>query len=74
MPCWTCADEDTSSDDLIEARDDVEDALFDIEHVFNWRGPLPSDKIDEAETLLEEADARVEELLEEELADNEDDQ
>jgi hypothetical protein len=70
----TLADEDTSSDDLIEARDDVEDALFDIEHVFNWRGPRPSDKIDEAETLLEEADVRVEELLEEELADDEDDQ
>jgi len=70
----TLADEDTNSDDLIEARDDVEDALFDIEHVFNWRGPRPSDKIDEAETLLEEADVRVEELLEEELAVDEDDQ
>ncbi|WP_394705861.1 hypothetical protein [uncultured Hyphomonas sp.] len=68
----TLADEDTDSDDLIAARDDVEDALFDIEHQFNWRGPRPSDKIDEAETLLEEADVRVEELLEEELAADDD--
>lgn len=64
----TLAEEDISSDYLIASRDDVEDALFDIEHRFNWRGPKPEDRIDEAETLLEEADVRVEALLEEELA------
>ena len=66
----TLAEDDLSSDYLIAARDDVEDALFDIDHQFNWRGPKPDDQIDAANGLLEEADQRLEELLSAELGSN----
>lgn len=64
----TMAQMDLTSDDLIPARDDVEDALFEIEHTLNWRGPKPADDIDAATSALDEADQRLEELLAEELS------
>ena len=66
----TLADADTTSDDLIAARDDVEDALFDIDHQFGWRGSKPDDEIDAANALLDEADLRLEALLAAELGEN----
>ncbi len=64
----TMAQMDLTSDDLIPARDEVEDALFEIEHTLNWRGPKPTDEINAATTVLEEADQRLEDLLSEELS------
>lgn len=63
----TLAQEALSSDDLIPARDDLEDALFDVERRQNWRGPPPSDEVSAAKDLLDEADQRLEQLLLEEL-------
>lgn len=63
----TLADDGLMSDDLIPVRDDVEDALFDIDRRQDWRGDRPDDKIDAANALLEEADVRLEELLQAEL-------
>ena len=61
------AQEDLTSDDLIPVRDDVEDALFDIERRIDWRGPQPDDQVSAANSLLDEADARLEELIQSEL-------
>ena len=63
----TLAMSDLASDDLIPARDDVEDALFDIDHQLDWRGPKPTEKVNEASALLDEADQRLNELISEEL-------
>lgn len=65
----TLAQEDLTSDDIIPARDDVEDALFDIDRRQDWRGERPDDQIDTANTLLQEADQRLDELLAAELGD-----
>ncbi|MEO1964299.1 hypothetical protein [Hyphomonas sp.] len=66
----TLAQEGLTSDYLIPAQDDVEDALFDIERHLNWRGPKPTDEIDAANDLLAEADLKLEELLAAELGDD----
>jgi hypothetical protein len=64
----TLSQDGLTSDYLIPAQDDVEDALFDIEHQLNWRGPKPVDEIDAANAVLEEANVRLEELLASELS------
>ena len=61
------AQEDLTSDDLIPVRDDVEDALFDIDRRLDWRGDKPEEDIEDAAALLDEADIRLEELIEAEL-------
>lgn len=66
----TLAQDGLTSDYLIPAQDDVEDALFDIERHLNWRGPKPMDEIDAANDLLEQADLKLEELLAAELGDD----
>ena len=66
----TLAQDGLTSDYLIPAQDDVEDALFDIERVLNWRGPKPMDQIDAANELLEEAELRLDELLAAELGED----
>ena len=66
----TLAQDGLTSDYLIPAQDDVEDALFDIERVLNWRGPKPVDQIDAANELLEEAELRLDELLAAELGED----
>jgi hypothetical protein len=65
----TLAEEALSSEDLIPARDDLEDALFDVERRQNWRGPPPSEEFSAANALLDEADQRLEQLLAEELGE-----
>ena len=63
----TLAQDDLTSDYLIPARDEVEDALFDIDRRLDWRGERPDDKVAAANDLLAEADQRLNELLDQEL-------
>ena len=63
----TLAREGLTSDDLIPVRDDVEDALFDIDRRQDWRGDKPDETIGRAEDLLAEADTRLEDLIQSEL-------
>ncbi|MEZ5954689.1 MAG: hypothetical protein R3C13_10350 [Hyphomonas sp.] len=67
----TMASEFADSNDLIGAIEPVEDALFDIERHPNWRGDLPTSKMDAAEELLAEANAKLDELLASELGNGE---
>ncbi|MEZ5998150.1 MAG: hypothetical protein R3B98_05600 [Hyphomonas sp.] len=61
------ASEFADSNDLIAAIEPVEDALFDIERHQNWRGELPTAKMQAANDLLAQADTKLNELLASEL-------